>query len=145
MFRAADAKAEPALALEDVLFITEYAEHVRAARLLGLQAVRVSTPGRTDGEVEDLRDLLPRVYDLVGDGAERRRAADSGAERATGTWTLLGQDLVVRGSLRGTPAAAARAAPIAPHACAACRRVSGCSSSPRTVGCSRPTTPTCQS
>jgi hypothetical protein len=113
MFRAAVSRVEPALALEDVLFVTEDAEHVRAARLLGLQAARVSTPGRTDGEVRDLRDLLPMVLDLVGDGAEQRRAEDSDAEPATGTWTLLGDDLVVSGgALRGAPEAVARAAPV---------------------------------
>src|SRR5687768_7688791 len=36
MFRAAVAKAEPTLAFEDVLFVTEHSGHVRAARQLGM-------------------------------------------------------------------------------------------------------------
>jgi len=83
MFRAAVAKAEPALGFGDVLFVTENPDHVRAARRLGLQAAQVSSPGHPDADVAELPDLLPIVRDLVGpdvDGAPPE-ATTLGAER----------------------------------------------------------------
>jgi FMN phosphatase YigB (HAD superfamily) len=65
VFRAAVAKAGPALGFPDVLFVTENRDHVLAARRLGLAAVHVRGPGRTDGEVDSLADLVPVVREFI--------------------------------------------------------------------------------
>lgn len=89
MFRAAVAKAEPALRFDDVLFVTENADHVRAARALGLHAAQVSSPDHPDAEVARLPDLLPLVHELLG--------ADEAA-RSPEAWTLLGSERVRAGT-----------------------------------------------
>ncbi|TKJ17974.1 M20/M25/M40 family metallo-hydrolase [Blastococcus sp. CCUG 61487] len=100
-FRAAIAKAEPALFPDDVLFVTEDVDHVRAARRLGLHAVRIGAPGGGE-EAAELPDVLPLVLELIGDSA-------SSARRADGAWTLLGADLVVTGRpVAGLPDQVAR-------------------------------------
>lgn len=97
MFRAAVAKAEPTLAFEDVLFVTEHSGHVRAARQLGMTAVHLRPPGEDDGDVAELLDLLPVAREFVT-GATAGRG-DPGAATATpeGPWTVLGDDVVVTG------------------------------------------------
>jgi hypothetical protein len=115
MFRAAVAKAEPTLTFDDVLFVTEDGQHVRAARDLGLRAVRMSRPGRVDGEVAELPDLLPIVQELVLGADDRRRLRPHDAEVAEGAWTVLGDEVVVSGgpepvgSMSGTGSAAGSA------------------------------------
>ncbi|MGY1617396.1 M20/M25/M40 family metallo-hydrolase [Geodermatophilus sp. SYSU D00691] len=92
MFRAAVAKAEPALGFRDVLFVTENAEHVRAARRLGLHAARVSSPGHPDGDVSALPDLLPLVDELLGPDADQ----DAGPAPTEG-WERLGAEVGLAG------------------------------------------------
>jgi hypothetical protein len=110
VFRAAVAKAEPGLTFGDVLFVTEDRGHVLAARRLGLGAVQVGVPGRSQGEVADLPDLLPVVREFVLGGPSRDRGADHGTRHPDGAWTLVGDDLVVSGGEppRTVPATAAR-------------------------------------
>ena len=76
-FRTAIAKADPTLAFDDVLFVTENTRHVRAARTLGLLAVRVRTPdeppgtpadvtpGEVPDEVAELSDIVAVVRGLL--------------------------------------------------------------------------------
>jgi FMN phosphatase YigB (HAD superfamily) len=59
IFRAAVKRLLPGAGLADAVFVTEDREHVRAARDLGMMAVRVTAPGEPVGEVEHLADLIP--------------------------------------------------------------------------------------
>jgi hypothetical protein len=100
MFRAAIAKAEPALTFGDTMFVTESRAHVDAARALGLRAVHLSPPGTTHGEISRLPELLPIVRDFV--------AADLDVVRTT-----LGDHVIELArtngrSVRGTTRAAGR-------------------------------------
>lgn len=65
LFRVALDKVEPGLPYDRVVFVTENASHVRAARALGMRAVQVSAPGQTGGEVDDLPGLLPVLRRLI--------------------------------------------------------------------------------
>lgn len=93
-FAAAVAKADPGLAFDDVLFVTENRSHVAAARALGLHAIQVRPPGGSGGDLASLGDLLPHVRDFAG--------AD---------WVRFG-NTVLR---RDTTLAAARAAQARPY------------------------------
>lgn len=64
-FRAAVERAGPALEFGDVVFVTENAEHVRAARQLGLTAVRVRAEGAPGAGGAELSDVLPVVRQLL--------------------------------------------------------------------------------
>jgi hypothetical protein len=68
----------------------------------------VGVPGRSQGEVPELPDLLPVVRDFVLGGPSRDRGADHGSRLPDGAWTLVGDDLVVSGGEppRTVPAAA---------------------------------------
>ncbi|MGR7027085.1 M28 family peptidase [Geodermatophilus sp. URMC 62] len=92
VFRAAVARAEPALTLSDVVFVSEHAGHVAAARRLGAAGVHLRPPGGAGGDVAGLPDLLPVLRDLVGAAAAHRRApgTDPGGAR-----TRLGEHVVV--------------------------------------------------
>lgn len=65
IFRAAIEKFERRLPYHSVVFVTENAAHVRAARELGMLAVQVSAPGQTGGEVDGLPELLPVLLRLL--------------------------------------------------------------------------------
>jgi FMN phosphatase YigB (HAD superfamily) len=91
-FRAAVARAEPTLTLSDVVFVSEHAGHVAAARRLGAAAVHLRPPGGTGGDVAGLPDLLPVLRDLVEAAAARRRAPGTDPE---GARTRLGEHVVV--------------------------------------------------
>ncbi|MEX5716948.1 M28 family peptidase [Geodermatophilus maliterrae] len=91
VFRAAVARADPTLGFGDVLFVTEDAGHVRAARRLGMTAVQVRPSGGAGGDVAALPDLLPVVRDLLTRGPAGL-AATPGEAR-----TLLGGHVVVTG------------------------------------------------
>lgn len=83
IFRAAVARAEPSLTFGDVLFVTENAGHVAAARALGLRAVHISPPGTTVGEIDELPELLPIVTKFAAaalpDATRREARTDRGA------------------------------------------------------------------
>jgi hypothetical protein len=74
VFRAAVAKAEPTLGFEDVVFVTEHAGHVRAARRLGMTAVHVRPPGAAVGGGAELADVLTAVRDLTTVGSDGVRS-----------------------------------------------------------------------
>jgi FMN phosphatase YigB (HAD superfamily) len=107
-FRAAVAKADPTLTFGDVVFVTENAGHIRAARRLGLQAVRVqgtgepSVPpsqvpaGELPDEIAGPADLVPVVRGLLGLPAAEPEAVER-AGPGRGAWTRIGDDLVVVG------------------------------------------------
>lgn len=109
IFRAAVAKADPTLEFADVLFVTENREHVRAARLLGLEAVHFRGPGQTSGEVDALPDLLPLIRAFtaaVGNRSEAVvfRVPPGAAAGLTGTaaaagaaWAQLDDEILVSG------------------------------------------------
>jgi hypothetical protein len=86
-FRAAVARADPTLTSADVVFVTEDADHVRAARRLGMTAVHVRPPGAAGGEGAELADVLPVVRDLLG-------AAPDGARTLPGGRTVPPADAV---------------------------------------------------
>jgi len=65
LFRTATNKIKPGLPYHDVVFVTENAAHVRAARGLGMLAVQVSAPGQAGGEVDSLPELLPVLRRLL--------------------------------------------------------------------------------
>ena len=65
LFRAAVDKVERGLPYQHVIFVTENAAHVGAARELGMLAVQVSAPGQTGGEVDSLPELLPVLKRLL--------------------------------------------------------------------------------
>ncbi|QRY54419.1 M20/M25/M40 family metallo-hydrolase [Mycolicibacterium septicum] len=90
-FAKAVAKANPALAFADVLFITENPAHVAAARTLGLDAIQVRAPGGGGGDIGSLSELLPRVQEFAG-----------------GDWVRLG-DTVLRRDATHTAARAHQA------------------------------------
>jgi hypothetical protein len=133
VFRAAVTRADPALQFADVLFVTEDRGHVLAARRLGLAAVQVPRPGRTDGEVASLADLVPVVREFVhaaGEevetvvlpappGAAGGVAADAAA--AGLTWTVLGDVLVLSGPTAGVRQLVATTGAAPPRRCAAPR------------------------
>lgn len=54
--------AKVGVTFADVLFVTENAAHVRAARHLGLIAVQVRSPGGSGGDISSLAELLPLVH-----------------------------------------------------------------------------------
>ncbi len=64
-FRAAVARAGPGLRFDDVVFVTENAVHVRAARRLGMAAVQVRPAGAAGAAGAELPDVLPVVRDLL--------------------------------------------------------------------------------
>jgi beta-phosphoglucomutase-like phosphatase (HAD superfamily) len=97
MFRAAVARAEPMLAFEDVLFVTEHSGHVRAARQLGMAGVHLRPPGEDEGEVAELLDVLPIAREFVLGASVQRRGAGAAAAAPEGAWTMLGHDVVVTG------------------------------------------------
>jgi hypothetical protein len=97
MFRAAVARAEPMLAFEDVLFVTEHSGHVRAARQLGMAGVHLRPPGEDEGEVAELLDLLPIAREFVLGASAQRRGPGAAAAAPDGAWTTLGHDVVVTG------------------------------------------------
>jgi hypothetical protein len=65
LFRAAVDKIQRGLPYHSVVFVTENATHVHAARELGMLAVQVSAPGQAGGEVKELSDLLPVLERLL--------------------------------------------------------------------------------
>lgn len=81
LFRAAIDKIEAGLPYHNVVFVTENAEHVRAARKLGMLAVQVGAPGQAGGEVDGLSDLLPVLRRLL----EFTPCAKTSAVKATRT------------------------------------------------------------
>ncbi len=64
-FRAALTRAGPGLRFADVVFVTENAGHVRAARRLGMSAVQVRPAGAPGAAGAELADVLPVVRDLL--------------------------------------------------------------------------------
>ena len=65
IFRAAIDNLEAGLPFTRVVFITENAEHVRAARSIGMLALHVSAPGQHGGEVDGLSEVLPALRRLL--------------------------------------------------------------------------------
>ena len=65
LFRAAIDKIKRGLPYHRVVFVTENAAHVHAARELGMLAVLVSAPGQAGGEVDELAELLPVLQRLL--------------------------------------------------------------------------------
>jgi len=107
VFREAAAKVDPALAFDDVLFVTENRGHVLAARRLGLSAVHIRGPGQPQGEVETLPGLLPLVQAFLDDGElvetvvlgvppDSQEAVMNRLGATDVRWTRLGDVLVVR-------------------------------------------------
>jgi FMN phosphatase YigB (HAD superfamily) len=85
LFRAAIDRVSPALPYHGVVFVTEAAAHVRAARELGMLAVQVSAPGKSGGEVDGLPALLPVLKRLL----EFTPCAKTSAVRATRTGSAV--------------------------------------------------------
>ena len=77
-FRAAVARADPTLTSADVAFVTEDADHVRAARRLGMTAVHVRPPGAAGGEGAELPDVLPVVRELLEAASDGARSLPGG-------------------------------------------------------------------
>ena len=107
IFRAAASRVRPAVAFEDVLFVTENLGHVLAARRLGLSAVHVRGPGQQGGEIGALPELIPLAEAFLEGGALAETvvldvpptAQDTVMNRVVATamrWTRLGDVLVVR-------------------------------------------------
>ncbi|MGK5169309.1 M20/M25/M40 family metallo-hydrolase [Geodermatophilus sp. CPCC 205761] len=120
VFRAAVAKAEPALAFSDVLFVTENAGHVRAARELGMAGVHLRPPGGTGGEVAELPDLVPLVRAFV----EGTTGEDARGPAPDSAWTRLGDEVVVTGDAPPADAGEApRAGRVHVHAADAAERL----------------------
>ena len=75
-FRAAVTRAGPALRYADVVFVTENAEHVRAARRLGMTGVQVRPAGAPGAAGAELPAVLTVVHDLLAavpdDGVTQR-------------------------------------------------------------------------
>ncbi len=65
LFRAAVERAGPGLGLHDAVFVTENAEHVRAARALGLLAVQVRAASAPRGPGLPFDELLPVLVRLL--------------------------------------------------------------------------------
>lgn len=65
IFRAAIDKIHKDLAFGDTLFITEERSHVEAARALGMRAIHFKGPGQTEGDVDCLLDLKPRIEEFL--------------------------------------------------------------------------------
>lgn len=55
----------PGLSFTDVLFITEEQKHVKAARLLNMQAIHFKGPGEVSGDVDKLTDLIPLIQEFL--------------------------------------------------------------------------------
>jgi len=65
IFETAVRKLDPQASLHHALFVTENAQHIQAARDLGMMAVHFKGPGQTTGEIDKLTDLLPIVARLA--------------------------------------------------------------------------------
>lgn len=65
IFRAAVDKLAPGTLWQHVVFVTENAAHVKAARELGMRAIHVRGPGQQTGDVDRLSDLIPIFERLV--------------------------------------------------------------------------------
>ncbi len=65
IFRAAADKIKPGLDFHHVIFITENADHVAAARALGMIALHFHGPGQSEGEIKKLKDLIPVIERLI--------------------------------------------------------------------------------
>jgi len=75
-FRTAIRKAGDDVTFDDVLFITENADHIRRARELGMRAVRVPVPGSPTGDADV--DDLPELIGLVERFLDERHVPDGG-------------------------------------------------------------------
>lgn len=65
LFRAAVSKLDPEGHLHHAVFVTENGEHIAAARALGMMAIHFKAPGQTEGEVDNLLDLVPLIQRIV--------------------------------------------------------------------------------
>lgn len=65
IFRLALDKIRPGLPFTHAVFVTESAEHVRAARELGMAAIRVLGPGQAEAGIPRLDELLPHLERLL--------------------------------------------------------------------------------
>jgi|SRR5919112_1937762 FMN phosphatase YigB (HAD superfamily) len=61
IFRTAIDKIQKDLEYKNVIFITEKKDHIIAARKYGMMAIRVNLPGKTDGEINTLIEILPFI------------------------------------------------------------------------------------
>jgi hypothetical protein len=65
LFQAAIDKIEPRGHFHSVIFVTENAEHVTAARGLGMNAIQVRPPGGSEGDAANLPELVPLVRQFL--------------------------------------------------------------------------------
>lgn len=65
IFRAAADRISPGLHFHNIIFITENAEHVTAARALGMIALHLGAPDGAGGEIRKLTDLVPVIERLI--------------------------------------------------------------------------------
>jgi FMN phosphatase YigB (HAD superfamily) len=65
IFQTAVYKLDPGASTHHALFVTENADHVKAARQQGMMAIHFKGPGEPTGEIGHLADLLPIVSRLV--------------------------------------------------------------------------------
>jgi FMN phosphatase YigB (HAD superfamily) len=61
IFRTAIDKIQKDLQYRNVIFITENKDHIIAARKYGMMAIRINFPGKKDGEVNTLIEMLPFI------------------------------------------------------------------------------------
>lgn len=61
IFRTAIDKIQKDLQYRNVTFITEKQDHIEAARKYGMMAIRINFPGKKDGEVNTLIEMLPFI------------------------------------------------------------------------------------
>lgn len=65
IFRAAAEKISRSLHFHNIIFITENAAHVAAARALGMIALHLGAPDGDGGEIRKLTDLVPVIERLI--------------------------------------------------------------------------------
>jgi FMN phosphatase YigB (HAD superfamily) len=61
IFRTAIDKIQKDLQYRNVMFITEKRDHIIAARKYGMMAIKINFPGKKDGEVNTLIEMLPFI------------------------------------------------------------------------------------
>jgi FMN phosphatase YigB (HAD superfamily) len=65
IFKFAIEKMKKGTPFNDVMFITENFNHVKSARILGINAIHFKGPGQEFGEVHNLIDLVPIIRNFI--------------------------------------------------------------------------------
>jgi len=75
-FEVALAKIGKETLFKDAIFITENRDHVQAVRRFGMGAIHFKAPGQSEGEVDNLLEVLPLIIKHFADSIDSRREKD---------------------------------------------------------------------